>query len=301
MAVPTTKTGIANLALRYLSDQFVIADLDVATDTDSRTVAIREQYDLELRALLRDYPWTFAHQLETLILLTEDPTENWRYSYHYPSDIVALRSFDKNVRLQTLETDPPREINTVSAGTAVTVTGVTNATQCEIEAVGHELENGDLVDMATIGGTTQLNGNTYIVSDRDQEAGIFKIKSLTTGEYVDSTAYGVYTTGGTATRAESVRIFTDTPYTKVWVTRLVTSVTMYPDDFIKALAYRIAEEAGPLIVGADKMKLVDRIEGRASSAINRALRNGFIEQRKGPKPRAGLAQVRRPGYPAVYP
>lgn len=73
------------------------------------------------------------------------------------------------------------------------ITGITKANPAVVTAAGHGLRSGDLVALASIGGMTELNGNSYIVD------------VLTTGTFalrgVNSTAYGTYTSGGTYARA----------------------------------------------------------------------------------------------------
>lgn len=75
-------------------------------------------------------------------------------------------------------------------GGAKTITGVTNANPCVVTCVGHGFLTGDRIGHAGVGGTTELTG-------------IFAATYLTVDTYsltgTDSTAWGVYTSGGTAT------------------------------------------------------------------------------------------------------
>lgn len=74
---------------------------------------------------------------------------------------------------------------------AATITGATNANPCVITATGHGFRTGISVTIASVGGMTQLNGNTYTITRID--ANSFSLDG------VNSTAYGTYTSGGTAT------------------------------------------------------------------------------------------------------
>lgn len=86
------------------------------------------------------------------------------------------------------------------------ITGVTNANPGVITDVGHGYSTGDWVFLANIGGTTQLNGKYYIVVKIG--ANSYSLTDLN-GVPIDTTAFGVYTAGGTAARVYTL----PTPYT----------------------------------------------------------------------------------------
>lgn len=75
-----------------------------------------------------------------------------------------------------------------------TVTGVTNAAVAVVTATAHGFSNGQIVMFASVGGMTQLNGNQYKIAN--VTANTFELQT-TSGVNVNSTAYGVYTSGGT--------------------------------------------------------------------------------------------------------
>jgi hypothetical protein len=77
------------------------------------------------------------------------------------------------------------------------ITGVTNANPGVITDATHGYSTGDWVLLNGIGGTTQLNGNYYIVQRIN--ANSYSLTDLF-GVAVDTTAFGVYTSGGTAQR-----------------------------------------------------------------------------------------------------
>ena len=71
---------------------------------------------------------------------------------------------------------------------------ITNATQadpCQITSAGHNLTTGDVIDIAAVGGMTELNGNTYQITVVD--ANNFTLDNT------DSTNFTAYTAGGTWT------------------------------------------------------------------------------------------------------
>lgn len=73
-------------------------------------------------------------------------------------------------------------------GVTGTITNVTQANPAQVTSANHGLQSGEVVAISNVGGMTQLNGNTYIVSFVD--ANNFTLN-------VDSTGFGAYTAGGT--------------------------------------------------------------------------------------------------------
>ena len=74
------------------------------------------------------------------------------------------------------------------AGLAGTITAVTNANPAQVTSPDHNLQNGSIITILNVGGMTQLNGNTYTVTVVDSNN--FTLNGI------DSTAFGVYTSGG---------------------------------------------------------------------------------------------------------
>lgn len=70
-----------------------------------------------------------------------------------------------------------------------TITGATNATPIVITASGHGYSNGDLVEIASVGGNTAANGTWRV-----------NVLTANTFELVGSVGSGGYTSGGTANR-----------------------------------------------------------------------------------------------------
>lgn len=84
----------------------------------------------------------------------------------------------------------------------IAVGGATNANPCVITTQqNHNLVTGDQVSFFKVGGMTQLNGNVYFVT----------VLSATTFSLdgIDSTAFGVYTTGGYAAVSENAKMIID--------------------------------------------------------------------------------------------
>lgn len=76
--------------------------------------------------------------------------------------------------------------------TTKAITGATQTNPCVLTIVGHGYSTGEVMRADSIGGMTQLNGRLYKLTVVDADH-----VSL---DGVDATAFGVYTSGGTATR-----------------------------------------------------------------------------------------------------
>lgn len=81
------------------------------------------------------------------------------------------------------------EIGTGSGG-AQTITGITLGAITKVTSSAHTLAAGDVVTFANVGGTTQLNGQTAMVTAVETNAFFVGINSV---------GYTAYTSGGTAT------------------------------------------------------------------------------------------------------
>lgn len=87
------------------------------------------------------------------------------------------------------------QITTANTTPSGNITGVTNANPCVVTVTAHGFSSGNTIAFSGVGGTTQLNGNSYVITRID--ANTFSLNGI------DSTAFGVYTSGGTATRVSS--------------------------------------------------------------------------------------------------
>jgi hypothetical protein len=107
----------------------------------------------------------------------------------------------------------------------VAITGATQANPCVISVTGTPFANGDWVFASSVGGMTQLNGNTYIVAGA--ASGSFQLHDLQ-GNPVDATSFGAYTSGGSAYRLYTIATpyaAVDLPYLKVSQSADVMSLT----------------------------------------------------------------------------
>jgi hypothetical protein len=85
--------------------------------------------------------------------------------------------------------------------TALNITGITQANPAVVTSVAHGLSNGQEVFITAVGGMTQLNGRNFKVAN--VAANTFELQYMD-GTNVDSTTFGAYTSGGTASRVYTV-------------------------------------------------------------------------------------------------
>lgn len=103
-----TPTEIANLALSHLGTGKEIQNLE--TEKSNEANACRRYYELARDTTLRDFPWSFANKTATLPLVEEDPTDEWAFSYRYPTDCTHMRKILSSQRNDTRQTRVPFEI-----------------------------------------------------------------------------------------------------------------------------------------------------------------------------------------------
>ena len=82
--------------------------------------------------------------------------------------------------------------------TAKNITGITAANPPVVTSNAHGFANGDEVDIAGVGGMTQLNGRRFRVNN--VAANTFELQDQVTGVNINATGYSAYTSGGTASR-----------------------------------------------------------------------------------------------------
>ena len=107
--------------------------------------------------------------------------------------------------------------------TGQNITAISNATEGVVTYAGADTyANGDEVYMSGIVGDIgdYLNGRNFLVSDLNTGANTFKIKYLN-GTYVNTTAMGSYTSGGTVAEVYTLA----TPYLEADLSRLQMSMT----------------------------------------------------------------------------
>jgi hypothetical protein len=82
------------------------------------------------------------------------------------------------------------------AGATVFVTAITKANPAVVTSNNHGFTTGDLIRFANVGGMTEVNDKTYRLTVIN--ANSFSLSDPATGTPVNSTAFNIYTSGGTA-------------------------------------------------------------------------------------------------------
>jgi hypothetical protein len=122
------------------------------------------------------------------IYVDDEDLEGGAVTYEYTEDFTDLVSTRHRYYVGAILTP----ISSISAS----VSAVTNANPCVVTTgAAHGFSTGDTVDFSSVGGTTELNTGTYVITVLTSTT--FSLNG------VNSTAYGVYTSGGTVTRVST--------------------------------------------------------------------------------------------------
>lgn len=114
-----TEVEICNLALSHLGIGKEIANL--ATERSQEANACRAFFNVCRDETLNDADWPFATKFIDLGLVEEDPTDEWGFSYRYPSDCVKFRRIISGSRNDTRDTRVPYKIGKDSDGRLIYV------------------------------------------------------------------------------------------------------------------------------------------------------------------------------------
>lgn len=83
-----------------------------------------------------------------------------------------------------------------------TITGITQANPGVVTATAHGFENGDIVELWSVVGMTEVNGNKYKVANK--AANTFELTDAETGVNVSTSGYTAYSSGGKAFKEEGM-------------------------------------------------------------------------------------------------
>jgi hypothetical protein len=130
-----TSTEICNLALGHLAVGKEISNLE--TDQTPQAIACRRFYETALKKTLRSFAWPFATVYEPLALVEENPTEEWDYSYRYPTNCLFLRRVLSGTRNDTRQSRIPYKVGKDSQGRLI----YTDKDEAEIEYTQYTEDN----------------------------------------------------------------------------------------------------------------------------------------------------------------
>ena len=101
---------------------------------------------------------------------------------------------------------------TAAVANVLTITDVTQADPGVVTYTGTDPENGDEYKVESVVGMTELNDNTYVVSNVNTTGDTFELQDQN-GEDVDTTGFTAYDSAGTAT----LQLFDSVKYTYLFV------------------------------------------------------------------------------------
>lgn len=107
-------TDICNMALSHLGIGKEIGNVE--TDDDEEAAAFNRFYETSRDEVLRDFVWPFAMVTTDLGLVEEDPTNEWRFSYRYPSNALKLKRIQSGVRNDNMDSRIPYRITRDDGG-----------------------------------------------------------------------------------------------------------------------------------------------------------------------------------------
>lgn len=261
MSALTTREGIANLALRHIGDSTVISDL--STDTTRQAILIQQFYDVALEDLTRDFDHPHTTVIDDLVLVEEDPNDEWSFSYRYPATAKNVRRIISGTRRDTPQSRVPFKIVKDSVKD---IAAITKANPASVTSTGHGYATGDEIYIFDVAGMTQLTDALYTITVVDD--------NTYTLDGINSTAYSTFTSGQTQ---GGNLILTDMEDAQAEWSEVVDRPFLYPPDFSLALSYRLAfYVAPPLSKSAELTALMARLYEGSSS---RAMANAAMEDK----------------------
>jgi hypothetical protein len=90
------------MSISHIGSGKEISDID--TESSEEAKACRRYYETALKSTLRDFNWSFARRVVALGLvedMSSQSTEEFTYSYRYPSDAVKIRRIKSGMRNDT--------------------------------------------------------------------------------------------------------------------------------------------------------------------------------------------------------
>lgn len=93
-----SKTEIANMAISHLGIGKEIANIE--TEQSEEASACRRFYDVCYQSMLVEHDWNFATEFYTLELIETQPSEEWHYSYRFPSNCLKVRRVLSGARVE---------------------------------------------------------------------------------------------------------------------------------------------------------------------------------------------------------
>lgn len=104
-------------------------EIAVITESSEEANACNRFYEVARDSVLEDYPWPFARTFATLNLIATDPTDEWSYSYRYPTDCLRINRLQNERSFETRQSREPYIIGSDVSGRII----YTNKENAKIE------------------------------------------------------------------------------------------------------------------------------------------------------------------------
>lgn len=101
-------TGLVQIFNMALGRAGVTREVSSPDEDSVEAISCRRYYDVVRDTSLRDFAWPFARRYYTLELVAEDPSDEWGYSYRYPSNCIKALYIVTGIRNSA--TPPPWEL-----------------------------------------------------------------------------------------------------------------------------------------------------------------------------------------------
>lgn len=115
--MPFTRTEVATMAVSHLGSGEEIEDID--TDDTKEARALRAFEAIARRKFLAAHLWPRARKIADLTLVEADPTDEWDYSYVYPTDCLYFRRILSGTRKDNEDTYIPFLVADGDASTVI--------------------------------------------------------------------------------------------------------------------------------------------------------------------------------------
>ena len=112
-----SNTEIANYSLGHLGVTKEIQNLD--TENSAEAIVHRRFFDLSINAFQKEFPYAFATKQQALGLITEDPNNDYKYEYTYPSDCQIAGKIVSGLRNDNRQSRPHMKITRGTSGKVI--------------------------------------------------------------------------------------------------------------------------------------------------------------------------------------
>lgn len=255
--MPTTETGVCNVALSRIGHTAFLTDLD--SDTTAEARACQKVFDLARDTALGAFWWYFARGSADLTVDEDLEVDDWGYVYLLPADFLVARYLFNGVRNPAVDQRQPYELAALTIAKTSAVAGLVRVatTVTATTATQHDLAVGDVVTLSP-GETNFAAGAKTVVT----------VPTSTTFTYTAAGSAVSSSAAQTWTRYGVPVLATDIEDANLVYTRLVDDVLRWPAQFQSALAWALAVELALSV--AKKPSLAGEMQAAFTASLKQA-------------------------------